>query len=48
MGRPHVIAGGPFLWHATIVAVDLLIEAWTLFLEPGQAQERGIDAATSR
>ncbi|MDE0050504.1 MAG: hypothetical protein OXO52_12000 [Rhodospirillales bacterium] len=49
MGRSHVIASGPFLfWHATIVAVDLLIEAWTLFLEPEQAQEGGIDAANSR
>ena len=48
MGRSHVIASGPFLWHAAIVAVDLLIEAWMLFLEPGQAQEGGIDAAASR
>ena len=36
MGRSPVIAGGPFLWHASIVALDLLIEAWTLFLTPGR------------
>lgn len=30
MGRLHVIAiaGGLFLWHATIIAVDLLVEGW--------------------